>query len=209
MVFSAFLQLILILAAVIFLGLLVYRLWYFYQANQRAVLQEKFAHARRIIEAGGPHNRQEYFDIFPEACPRCGGRTRHEDSRGRACVRCQYSQHPSKNITGGERYVSSPYLPTEVADALPELPFSGLAYKQIFLEDDNATPMEVVVDVLQRVFEMPQKVAVATMLETHFKGQSYVITLPTEEAETKVYLAIGITREKGYPLIFIIRDNNG
>ncbi len=198
------LQLMPLIAIALILAVLINTIWQLYQARQRKTWRENLARARAILEAGGPQNRQDYFAIFPDACPRCGSRSRYDHPRIKkiwVCSRCQYGKDRCQP-QGKMHSVSSPYISSEIADALPELTFSGPGHRQIFVQNDDVTPMEVVVNILTAVFELPQSVAICTMFETHSQGRSYVITLPTEAVEAKLQMAKAMAQDRGSPLTF-------
>jgi ATP-dependent Clp protease adapter protein ClpS len=62
--------------------------------------------------------------------------------------------------------------------------------------------MDFVVAVLRGVFYFSASEAKAVMLDAHFNGVAYVVTLPHEEAKYRVGQAHGLARAAGYPLTF-------
>jgi len=72
-------------------------------------------------------------------------------------------------------------------------------YKVLMLNDDY-TPMEFVVYVLQRFFNMDQGRAVDIMLTVHNKGVAVVGVYPFEVAETKVTQVMDCARSNQHPL---------
>ncbi len=72
-------------------------------------------------------------------------------------------------------------------------------YKVLLLNDDY-TPMEFVVYVLQRFFSMDQERAVDIMLTVHNKGVAMVGVFPFEIAETKVTQVMDSARSNQHPL---------
>ncbi|MEM6679089.1 MAG: ATP-dependent Clp protease adapter ClpS [Pseudomonadota bacterium] len=72
-------------------------------------------------------------------------------------------------------------------------------YKVLMLNDDY-TPMEFVVYVLQRFFNMDQAKSVETMLTVHNKGVAVVGVYPFEVAETKVTQVMDCARSNQHPL---------
>jgi ATP-dependent Clp protease adaptor protein ClpS len=72
-------------------------------------------------------------------------------------------------------------------------------YKVLMLNDDY-TPMEFVVYVLQRFFNMSQGRAVDIMLTVHNKGVAVVGVYPFEIAETKVTQVMDCARSNQHPL---------
>jgi ATP-dependent Clp protease adaptor protein ClpS len=75
---------------------------------------------------------------------------------------------------------------------------------RVIIENDDVTPMDFVVVVLLVIFELTYERAEEVMLEAHLKGRAYVVTLPFEEAQARVYTAQSHAREAGYPLSFYL-----
>ena len=73
-------------------------------------------------------------------------------------------------------------------------------YKVILINDDY-TPMEFVVYVLQRFFSMPSDSAVQLMLEVHQTGSAVVGVFAREIAETKVKQVSDLARANEHPLL--------
>lgn len=73
-------------------------------------------------------------------------------------------------------------------------------YKVILLNDDF-TPREFVVRVLQRIFALSEDEAYRRMLTAHQQGSCVIAVYTREVAETKVAEAIGAGQEAGYPLM--------
>ena len=72
-------------------------------------------------------------------------------------------------------------------------------YKVLLLNDDF-TPMEFVVHVLQRLFAMTHAQAVEIMLTVHRKGVAVVGVFSHEIAETKVAQVMDFARRHQHPL---------
>ena len=72
-------------------------------------------------------------------------------------------------------------------------------YNVIFITD-NVTPMEWVIDVLQRIFHHSLETAKNLTLIVHEKGSAVVGTYNYEIAEQKAIEANGSSREHGFPL---------
>ncbi len=72
-------------------------------------------------------------------------------------------------------------------------------YKVMLLNDDY-TPMEFVVHVLQRFFGIDQQQAVEIMLTVHRKGLAIVGVFSFEIAETKVTQVMDYARRNQHPL---------
>jgi ATP-dependent Clp protease adaptor protein ClpS len=72
-------------------------------------------------------------------------------------------------------------------------------YKVLLLNDDY-TPMDFVLYVLERFFNKSQQEAEVIMLEAHQKGSSVAGIYTFEIAETKVYQVMQAAKEAEYPL---------
>ncbi|PIE10764.1 MAG: ATP-dependent Clp protease adapter ClpS [Rhodobacterales bacterium] len=72
-------------------------------------------------------------------------------------------------------------------------------YKVMILNDDY-TPMEFVVHVLERFFGMTHAQAVEIMLTVHKKGLAVVGVFSFEIAETKVALVMDFAQQHQHPL---------
>ena len=72
-------------------------------------------------------------------------------------------------------------------------------YKVLMLNDDY-TPMEFVVHVLQRFFKMGIEDATRVMLHVHQRGVGVCGIFPYEVAETKVNQVMDFARENQHPL---------
>ncbi len=72
-------------------------------------------------------------------------------------------------------------------------------YKVILLNDDY-TPMEFVVYVLQLVFSMQEQQATSVMLLVHQSGKGICGTFTREIAEMKVNDVLGVAKKYGHPL---------
>jgi ATP-dependent Clp protease adaptor protein ClpS len=72
-------------------------------------------------------------------------------------------------------------------------------YKVILLNDDY-TPMQFVVHVLQRFFHMSEAQALDLMLTVHRKGVAVVGVFSFEIAETKVTQVMDFARRNQHPL---------
>jgi len=72
-------------------------------------------------------------------------------------------------------------------------------YKVLMLNDDY-TPMEFVVLVLQRFFRMGIEDATRVMLHVHQRGVGVCGIFPYEVAETKVAQVVDFARENQHPL---------
>ena len=72
-------------------------------------------------------------------------------------------------------------------------------YKVLTLNDDY-TPMEFVVHVLERIFAMDQEQATQVMMHVHRRGVGICGVFPYEVAETKVTQVMDFARQHQHPL---------
>ena len=86
-----------------------------------------------------------------------------------------------------------------VEEAAPEVTQPPL-YNVVLLNDDY-TPMEFVVDVLERFFRMDRENATRVMLEVHMKGKGVCGVFTYEIAETKVAQVVSYSRDNQHPLM--------
>ena len=76
-------------------------------------------------------------------------------------------------------------------------------YKVLILNDDY-TPMEFVVDVIQKVFKKSHDEATKIMLQIHTEGIGICGIYPLEIAETKMNQVLNLSKESQHPLQCII-----
>lgn len=86
-----------------------------------------------------------------------------------------------------------------VEEARPKLKQPPL-YRVVLINDDY-TPMEFVVDILQTIFGMERTRATQVMLEVHTKGKGICGVYNFEIAETKVAQVMGIAQQQQHPLL--------
>ena len=66
--------------------------------------------------------------------------------------------------------------------------------------NDDHTPMEFVVDILQRIFRHSAKTSEQMTLTIHNEGSAIVGTYSFEVAEQKANEAVSLSRANGFPL---------
>lgn len=71
----------------------------------------------------------------------------------------------------------------------------------VILNNDDYTPMEFVIDVLQQFFSYDIERATQLMLTVHYEGKAICGVFTAEVAETKVALINRYARENEYPLL--------
>jgi ATP-dependent Clp protease adaptor protein ClpS len=76
-------------------------------------------------------------------------------------------------------------------------------FSVIFLNDDY-TPMQFVVDVLETVFDKKPAEAFRIMMLVHTQGQGLCGVFPWDIAETKVATTHALAEDNGFPLKAII-----
>jgi ATP-dependent Clp protease adaptor protein ClpS len=74
-------------------------------------------------------------------------------------------------------------------------------YKVILLNDDY-TPREFVVKVLEAVFRMSESQAYRVMITAHMRGACVIAVFARDVAETKAKEATELGKQNGYPLYF-------
>lgn len=70
----------------------------------------------------------------------------------------------------------------------------------VLLFNDDYTPMEFVVEVLERFFNKNREQATQIMLQVHTKGSGVCGIYPLDIAETKVSQVLDLAKEQGHPL---------
>ena len=86
-----------------------------------------------------------------------------------------------------------------VAPAKPKLKRPPL-YRVVLLNDDY-TPMEFVVEVLEHFFSMNREKATQVMLAVHTQGKGVCGIYPRDIAETKAEQVNQAARDNGHPLL--------
>ena len=84
-------------------------------------------------------------------------------------------------------------------EAKPKLKRPPL-YKVVILNDDY-TPMEFVVQVLEHFFAMDREKATQIMLTIHTQGKAVAAIYPRDIAETKSHMVNQFARENEHPLL--------
>ena len=77
---------------------------------------------------------------------------------------------------------------------------------QVVLLNDDFTPMEFVVEVLELVFGMDRQKATRVMLEVHTKGKGRCGVFTYEIAETKVAQVCSYARQHQHPLLSTLEE---
>ena len=116
----------------------------------------------------------------------------HVRGRRRVCAR------------GCDRSVDDDDHGLAIEEARPRLKKPPL-YRVVLLNDDY-TPMEFVVEVLQKVFSMDRTNATRIMLEVHTKGKGVCGVYTYEIAETKVAQVTGLAQQHQHPLLCTMEE---
>jgi ATP-dependent Clp protease adaptor protein ClpS len=92
-----------------------------------------------------------------------------------------------------------------VEEARPKVKQPPL-YRVVLINDDF-TPMEFVVDILESVFGMERTRATQVMLEVHTKGKGVCGVFSFEIAETKVAQVMSIAKQHQHPLLCTMEES--
>ncbi len=79
-------------------------------------------------------------------------------------------------------------------------------YRVVLINDDY-TPMEFVVDILESIFSMERTRATQVMLEVHTKGKGICGVYNFGIAETKVAQVMGIAQQHEHPLLCTMEES--
>ncbi|QXO18478.1 MULTISPECIES: ATP-dependent Clp protease adapter ClpS [Vibrio] len=75
------------------------------------------------------------------------------------------------------------------------------AMYNVLLNNDDYTPMDFVIEILERFFSMDIERATQVMLKVHYEGKAICGTFTAEVAETKVAQVTMYSRENEHPLL--------
>jgi ATP-dependent Clp protease adaptor protein ClpS len=90
--------------------------------------------------------------------------------------------------------------PSEVKPKLPAM------YKVLLINDDY-TPMEFVVETIERFFNKSREQATQIMLQVHTKGMGVCGVYPRDIAETKMNQVMKYARDSQHPLQCMIEPD--
>ena len=108
----------------------------------------------------------------------------------------------SERRTDTER---GPNFELAVEEAKPEIKEPPL-YRVVLINDDY-TPMEFVVNVLESIFGMERTLATQVMLEVHTRGKGVCGVYNFEIAETKVAQVMGLAQQHQHPLLCTMEES--
>lgn len=136
---------------------------------------------------------ESHFDQFlpPSTPPRCAGASL-------GSLRCDGAPKMGANERGGANGDANSEGGLLVAEPLVKTKRPPM-YKVILLNDDY-TPMDFVVMVLEQIFRIPHAQALNVMLQVHQKGAGLAGIYTRDVAETKVDQVIEYARINDYPL---------
>jgi len=89
----------------------------------------------------------------------------------------------------------------DVAEQVSDPQLAPPPMYKVVLYNDDYTPMEFVVEVLQRFFAMDSEKAVQIMLAVHTQGKATCGIFTRDVAETKCHLVNEYARECEHPLL--------
>ncbi|MCH9757297.1 MAG: ATP-dependent Clp protease adapter ClpS [Gammaproteobacteria bacterium] len=100
-------------------------------------------------------------------------------------------------------------VPTEtegemVTEASVELAVQTPKQYQVVLYNDDYTPMEFVVEVVQRFFHLTEDVATRVMMQVHVEGRAVCGVFTHDVAETIVGLVNEYAKLNEYPLLCLM-----
>jgi ATP-dependent Clp protease adaptor protein ClpS len=75
---------------------------------------------------------------------------------------------------------------------------------RVFIHNDDVTPFDFVIIILQRIFQLSSMEAEQAAYVAHSSGLAYVTTLPCPEAHKRVGKAHFAASLEGYPLMFTV-----
>jgi ATP-dependent Clp protease adaptor protein ClpS len=102
----------------------------------------------------------------------------------------------------GDRQDQTDGAVKERAETKPQDP---ALYRVVLLNDDY-TPMQFVVDVLESVFQKSPAEAYRIMMQVHLSGRGIAGVYPWEVAETKAGAVTALASEAGHPLRTTIEE---
>lgn len=78
---------------------------------------------------------------------------------------------------------------------------------KVFLLNDDYTPMDFVVSVLERFFNMSREQATLVMLKVHREGKGICGVFPRDVAASKVEQVSAYARQHQHPLACVMEEN--
>ena len=116
------------------------------------------------------------------------------------------SRYGKENVSNeGPEYERGDSFDLAVEESRPKLKEPPL-YRVVLINDDY-TPMEFVVHVLESIFSMERTRATQVMLEVHTKGKGVCGVYNYEIAETKVAQVMGVAQQHQHPLLCTMEES--
>lgn len=72
---------------------------------------------------------------------------------------------------------------------------------QVVILNDDYTPMEFVIEVLERFFTLTEEQATRLMLQVHHQGRAAIGSYSRDVAETKAAIVVDYARQHEHPLL--------
>lgn len=102
--------------------------------------------------------------------------------------------------------MTTSHLEEKVSESRREATRQPPLYKVLLLNDDY-TPMDFVIHVLERFFAMNRERATVIMLKVHNEGAGLAGVYPKDLAETKVHQVVEFARSNQYPLQCVMEES--
>jgi ATP-dependent Clp protease adaptor protein ClpS len=77
---------------------------------------------------------------------------------------------------------------------------------RVVLHNDDYTPMDFVVEVLERIYDRSPAESYRNMMKVHMEGRGVAGIYSHEVAETKARTTVDDAREAGYPLLASVEE---
>ena len=126
-----------------------------------------------------------------------------------AFIPCSFNYIPAltfrndqADVTAMTHWMNDPDKPADQSDLAvkPRAKSQRPPMYKVLMLNDDFTPMEFVVHVLERLFNMTHAQAIEIMLTVHRKGVAVVGVFSHEIAETKVAQVMELARRQQHPL---------
>ena len=102
--------------------------------------------------------------------------------------------------------LSSPLVPRVEPVSNAETDYEP--FYRVIIHNDDVTPMDLVVRILERIFFVQGPAAVEIMLTAHTTGEALVQCVAKSEAQSRVSRAQFAAGMEGYPLRFSIEPDH-
>ena len=80
---------------------------------------------------------------------------------------------------------------------------SGALMRNVYVLNDDFTPMEFVLELMQSIFKLHAQKAEKVTMEAHYKGKALCGKYAKDLAETMACKAMEIAQKAGHPLMLI------